>query len=42
MTKDEKLGRIDIKATINKSKIVNIEIQLRNNNDIEKCTHIII
>ena len=36
MTKDEKLGRIDIKATINKSKIVNIEIQLRNNNDIEK------
>lgn len=36
MTKEEKLGRIDIKATINKSKIVNIEIQLRNNNDIEK------
>ena len=36
MTKDAKLGRIDIKATINKREIVNIEIQLKDKNNMEK------
>ena len=36
MKKEEKLGRIDIKATINKNKIINIEIQLRNKHNMKK------
>ncbi len=36
MKKDEKLGRIDIKATINKNEIINIEMQLKNQHDMEK------
>ena len=36
MRKEEKAGRIDIKATINKSKIINIEIQLENEHNMEK------
>ena len=36
MRKEEKVGRIDIKATINKSKIVDIEMQLRDNKNMEK------
>ena len=36
MKKEEKLGRIDIKATINKCKVVDIEIQLRDNHNLEK------
>ena len=36
MKKENKLGRLDIKATINKSQIINIEIQLQNEYNIEK------
>ena len=34
--KEDKLGRIDIKATINKNEIINIEMQLKNQHDMEK------
>lgn len=40
MKKTEKLGRLDIKATINESKIVNIEIQLRDRKDMEQRTEV--
>ena len=36
MRKEDKTGRIDIKATINKSQIINIEIQLKNEQNMEK------
>ena len=36
MKKDDKTGRLDIKATINNNKIVNIEIQLQNEHNMEK------
>ena len=36
MKKEDKAGRIDIKATINKSQIINIEIQLKNEHNMEK------
>ena len=40
MKKTEKLGRLDIKATINESKIVNIEIQLKDRKDMEQRTEV--
>ena len=36
MKKDGKTGRLDIKATINNNKIVNIEIQLQDEHNMEK------
>ena len=36
LTEEEKSGRIDIKATINKSKIIDIEMQLRDNKNMDK------
>ena len=36
LTEEEKAGRIDIKATINKSKIIDIEMQLRDNKNMDK------
>ena len=36
MKKEDKVGRIDIKATINNKKVVNIEIQLKDNKNIDK------
>jgi predicted transposase/invertase (TIGR01784 family) len=35
---DEKTGRLDIKATINNSEIVNIEMQMKNYGDMDKRT----
>lgn len=36
LRKADKLGRLDIKATINQTKIVNIEIQVKNNKNMEQ------
>ena len=36
MRKSDKLGRIDLKATINQGKIIDIEIQLEDENNMEK------
>lgn len=36
MRKEEKLGRIDIKAELNDSKIVDIEMQVKNEHDMKK------
>ena len=33
---EDKLGRLDIKATINSKKVVNIEIQVRDNKDMKQ------
>lgn len=40
LTIAEKMGRLDIKATINKTKIVNIEIQLCDNKDTKQRTEL--